>query len=114
MAFTPKILIDTQQLTNSTATYYTCPTATTAQANTLVLFNNHTSNVGINLFLVPSGGSAGADTQIYDEGTNGMVLVPNETRKINLDQILTPGDTIQADASTTTVVTIRLSGVEFT
>lgn len=114
MAVTPKKLIDTQQLTNSTATYYTCPTGTVTQAGTLILFNNHTANVGVNLYLVPSGGSAGADTQIYDSGTNGIVLVPNETRKINIDQTLTAADTIQADASVTTVVTIRLSGVEFT
>lgn len=114
MAFTPKTFIDTQQLTDSTATYYTTPTATVSQAGTLVVFNNHTANVGVNLFLVPNGGSAGASTKLYDEGTNGLVLVPNETRKINLDQIMAAGDTIQADASVTAVVTIRLSGVEFT
>ena len=113
MAFTAKKLIDSQQLTDSVATYYPCPVNTTAQAGELVLCNHHTAAVGVDLYLVPSGGSPTAANQLFKNGSNGLILAPNETRQIALNQVLTAGDTIRGLASVTAVVTIRLSGVEF-
>lgn len=114
MAFTPTIFIDSQQITDSAVTYYTGPVGTISQTGELVLFNNHTENVGVNIHLVPSGDSAVAANQLYGEDTNGLVLVPNETRRINLNQTITTGDTIEMSASVTEVITARMSGVEFT
>jgi hypothetical protein len=114
MGFTPKVLIDSQTLTDAIATYYTGVASTIAQTGELVLYNGHTANVGVNIHLVPSGDSAVAANQLYDEATNGLVLVPQETRRINLNQTLSTGDTIEMSASVTAVITARMSGVEFT
>jgi hypothetical protein len=110
---TAKALCDGVGLTNSTATYYTVPASTTTKVQEIVLSNSHTSPVTVDIYFVPSGGSAAYTNQIYiGDATAGLVLASKETKTIGLNSNLGASTTIQAKASTTTVVGMRISGYE--
>lgn len=111
MAVTPKRLIAGSQLTTSAATYYTA-TAVKARIDALVLTNTSAGAVTATVYLVPSGGSAGASNCILSArslAAGESYVVPGA-----LGQWLDSGGTIQALASSATSITIVASGVEST
>jgi hypothetical protein len=115
---TPKV-VPTALLTNSTATLYTTPSTTTpigaiarAKLTSIVFCNTDSSARTVTLYLVASGGTAGVSntilagasipagkTWVFDVGHDGIPLGN--------------GETIQGRASVTSVVSYRISVVEF-
>lgn len=111
MAVTPKKLFDPQMLTGSAATYYTVPANTKTLIKKLTLTNTDSVARTITLHLVPTGGSASATNMILD--ARGVATLDTLEAFEVEGQLLNAGDTIQALASTTSVVNIQASGVEF-
>lgn len=75
MTTTAKRLISGSQMTGAAATYYTAGTLTKAVIKRLVLCNTTAGAVACTLYLVPSGGSAGATNTI----TSARTLAAGET-----------------------------------
>lgn len=92
------------QLGTGATTVYT---STNNSAMTAIYFmNNHSSAVTVQIYIVPSGDSAAADTQIVkDLSIDAGDTYVFDTEKI----ILANGDTLQAAASTGSVVTVTVS-----
>jgi hypothetical protein len=107
---TPKPLVQGTLLTNSLATYYTVPGSTTATVRAITLCNTDSVARTVSLHLIASGGSAGALNQIFkDVSLNaGETLIDDSTRALNA------GDFLQAVASVTGVVALRVDGAEIT
>lgn len=112
MAATPKTLIVGTLLTNALVSLYTVPANTTTRANAFIMTNHDTSARSVTLNIVESGDTAADKNEILDP--TGYVLAPGEMRGIDLDQVITAGGFIQAMADVTSVVSLRVSGVEFT
>jgi hypothetical protein len=107
---TPKRLIAGSALTASTATYYTVPTSTTTIVKELKLCNTDTATRTVDVYEVASGGTAAATNQIFQD----LALVAGETKIFSLSSVLLAGATIQAVASSASVVHIDASGYEVT
>jgi hypothetical protein len=110
MAVTAKRLITPAQLTTSAATYYTTPANTRTVIKKLTLTNSTTTPRLVTVYLVPSGGTAGATNILTSTRTVGA----NQTWDCTDAQghVLEAGATIQALADGATAVTIHGSGVE--
>ena len=111
MAVSPKRLIAGSQLTNAAATYYTA-TGVKARIDALVLSNTTAGAVTATVYLVPSGGSAGASNCILSArslAAGESYVVPGA-----IGQWLEAGGTIQALAGANASITIVASGVEST
>lgn len=110
MSVTPKKLITPAQLTASAATYYTVPANTKARITKLTFTNSDTTARTMTLYLVPSGGSAGV-TNIL---TKAFPIGPGATYEAFEAEghVLSTGDTIQALADVTSMVTVQGSGIE--
>lgn len=87
----------TQQLVGASAT--TIFTATQESATTSIfLMNNNASARTVQIYIVPSGGSASATTQIIKD----LSIDGADTYIINTEKlILSTGDTVQVTASAT-------------
>jgi hypothetical protein len=101
----PKRLIDGSQLTGSAATYYTSPALTKTRIQKLVFCNTTAGAVAVTLYLIPSGGSAGATNTVWSAKT----LAAGETRECYEAEghVLEAGGFIQALGLN---VTIQASG----
>ena len=105
------------QLTGSTVTLYTAPTGSIAGATsqkarlTEILFANNDSVARtITLYLVESGGTANAARTVMP-----AVSIPaNTTWRQEFNTPLESGETVQGKASTTAVITYRISVEELT
>lgn len=91
-------------VTTSTQTIYTAPSNSTniqsgyatAELNGLTICNTTSSSVNINVYIVPSGGSAGTGNAII----YGLPINGNDTKLLQgLTEVLAAGDTIQVSAS---------------
>ena len=112
--FTPKRLgtgaggITPVQLTISAATIYTVPSTTTTTIKQILISNVTASDATFTLYLVKTGGTAGATNQIY----GGVKAPANTTIHLDWTQVMTTGDFISAFASTNSAVNITISGIE--
>jgi hypothetical protein len=101
------------QLTGSAAAYYTSP-ATPAPVRSiikkLVFANNSVNAETVTVYLVPNGGSAGVTNIVWVAKT----LAAGETKECfeAENQVLLPGDTLQALASTAAKVTLTGSVIQ--
>ena len=109
MAQTPKRIISGSQLTGSAATYYTAPANTSTVIKKLVLINTTAGAVACTIYLIPSGGSAGATNTLTISRSIGI----NETWSCPdaENMVLPTGGFIQALGLN---VTIMASGIEIT
>ncbi|CAB4184005.1 hypothetical protein UFOVP1362_54 [uncultured Caudovirales phage] len=109
MAVTPKVLIASQQLTNSNATYYTATNVTTF-IDKMTVCNTSGSSVTLTIDLVTALGSAGVSKRII----SARIIAAGDTYLCPeaVGHILAPGDTIQGLAGAVTSLTIRSSGRE--
>jgi hypothetical protein len=99
MATTAKVLAR-GTLTDANATLYTVPTATKAIVTSIVLCNTDTSARTVDLEL--------DGVMIAD----GLTIASSSTIVIDLRQVLDATNLIEGLASTTSVVTYHISGVE--
>lgn len=102
-------------LTDANVAVYTpLSTAVNAKINSASAYNAHSSDLTIDVFIVPSGGagSAAASNTIYENK-----LVPANS-SISLDLLIGKNiigaGSLVAKASTTNLITLAVSGVETT
>ncbi|MDB5054444.1 MAG: hypothetical protein JWM44_2494 [Bacilli bacterium] len=104
---TPKKLYGAQPST-ILATLYTVPAATTEIIKEIVLTNTTATDATITLYLVDSGGTAGATNMLL----NAYPVKAKDTVFISMSEVLATGGTIQGLQGTSGAVTVRISGVE--
>jgi hypothetical protein len=107
---TNKRLVEGSQLTTSVATYYTAPAKTTTLIKKVTATNTSGGAVSLTLYLVPSAGSSGDASTITDAKAIGAGATYEAYEAEN--QVLMPGDSIQALADANTSVTLMVSGIE--
>ena len=112
MAVTPKLMVTGTLLTNALATLYTTPVNTVSKVNEIILTNHDTVARTVAMNMIDLAGSASDANEVID--ATGWTLSAGETRFIGLDQVLEAGGFIQALADVTSVVSIRISGIEIT
>lgn len=107
---TNKKLVEGSQLTTSAATYYTAPANTTTIIKKVTITNTSSGAVTVTIYLVPSGGSAGAANTI----TSAKSIAAGATYEAYEveNQVLMTSDSIQALASAATSLTLQASGIE--
>lgn len=88
-------------------TVYTVPTLTRALVKTIDLCNTSATTLTVTVYLVESGGTAGAANTIIP----GITIVANGIFQWTGTQVLNAGDKIQATASGSGI-TINTSGAE--
>jgi hypothetical protein len=103
--YTPKLLNTTVVLTASAVTVYTVPGSTVGVIRTIMLTNTDSS---ARTFTVSVGTDA-AGTRIFQ----AVSLAAGETKIYNVWLAMPAATIVQAYASVTTVVNIRLSGYEY-
>jgi len=110
MTVTPKKLFTPATLTNSAATYYTVPASTKTVLKKVSFTNTDTVPRTVTLYLVESGGSAGASNIII----SAKAIAPGDTYEAYEVEghIMNSGDFIRALASQASVVSMHISGVE--
>ena len=102
-------IIATQQLTGSAVNFYASPAGVWTQIIALGAVNVDTAVHSVTIYIVPTGGSAGAGTTT----TKAFTLLPNQNYngQNEYGMVLNPGDSIWALADTTSVVNILASGL---
>lgn len=107
MTTTAKRMVNGSALTASAATYYTAPTATRAIIKSAAIVNTTAAAVQATVYLVPSGGTAGATNAVI----NLRSLAPNETYSCPelINHVIEPAGSIQAFGDGLTLV---VSGAE--
>src|SRR5919108_1543290 len=109
MAVRPVAAVEGVQLTTSTATYYTA-TNKKFTIDKATVTNTTAGAVTFDLYLVPTGGSAGATNQLYK--TQSVASNASLTLDAIIGHTLENGGTIQAVASAATSLALRISGRE--
>ena len=111
MAITPVKMAAGSALTGSLATYYTVP-ATTRQAivKEIEFCNTDTVARTVTLHIIPSGGTAAVANEIY----SAITIQAGETKNFSRSTVMVAGGFIQAVASSAAVVSMSISGVEYT
>lgn len=112
MALALNRLIDPVQVTNALVTYYTSPVNQYTLIKKGLAVNTDTAARTFTLEIIKSGGTAGAASIVL----NAVTIAPGQTRELFEveNQILNPGDFIQAMADTGAKVSFSLSGVVVT
>jgi hypothetical protein len=110
MATTNTSLAEGSQLTAATATYYTSPANTTTIIKKLTVTNTSASAATLTLYLVASGGSAGASKTV----TSAKAIAAGATYEAfeAENHVLLPGDTLQALSGTASALTLKASGIQ--
>ena len=98
-------------LTASAATYYTIPASRQAISIHILICNISAAMRTYDLHLVPTGGSESTTNQIVNGTDPATSLAIGETVELQINQFLGAGDTIQALASATSSVNIKISCV---
>lgn len=111
MAVTPKKLVAAQQLTASAATYYTA-TNVTARIDNFTLTNTDSSARTVDVHIIAPAGSATAANKIID--AKSISAHETYTCPEMIGKYIPSGYFMQALASTATVVTIDVNGIEIT
>lgn len=107
MTTTAKRLVPGSALTGSAATYYTAPTLTRAVTKSAQLTNTTAGAVACTVYIVPSGGAAGATNTVISARSVAAGETYNCPEMIN--QVIEAGGTIQALGNG---VTLTVSGIE--
>ena len=97
------------------ATLYTAPANTTnnpapgatAILKSMLICNTTAAAATITLYIVPSGGAAGAANAIY----YALSIAANTTQQVDLEQYLEAGDFLAGLQGTASALTVILSGV---
>lgn len=111
MAITPKKMVAGSALTASAATYYTVDTTVKQAIVKEVEFcNTDTAPRAVTLYIIPSGGSAAVANEVYA----AMTIQAGETKNFSRSTVMLPGGFLQALADSAGVVSINVSGVEYT
>jgi hypothetical protein len=110
---TVKRLVPGSALTAALVTYYTVPAATSTIVKEIILCNTDVVARTVDIHFIPSAGTAAVANQILD-GSNNANLQAGETKMFNLSSVLPTGYFIQAVASSATVVSMNVSGIEVT
>lgn len=105
--YTPARLYQGQP-TASYATVYTA-TGKSAIVKEIVVCNPTSGSVALDLSLVASGGTAGVSNNVIANA----VIPPYTIVVYTMSQVLAPSGFISLKASTTTTLTVTISGVEF-
>jgi hypothetical protein len=111
---TPQRLYQGQPATTE-AELYTAPANTTnnpspgatAILKSMVICNTTASAATLTLYLVPSGGSAGAGNMLY----NALSVAAGATTVIDLEQYMEAGEFLAGLQGTASALTVTLSGV---
>lgn len=106
----PKQLVAGSQLTTSAASYYTVPANTITTISACTLINSTATARTATVYLVPSGGSAGATNVILSARTIAAGESYNVAAAIG--QSIPAGASIQALADAGTAITLVASGYE--
>lgn len=107
MKTTAKRLVPGSQLTGAAATYYTAPALTRAIVKSAQLTNTTGGAVACTVYIVPSGGAAGASNTAISARTIAAGETYNCPELVNA--VIEAGGTIQALGLS---VTLTASGVE--
>ncbi len=110
MATTNRSLCEGSQLTTAAVPYYTAPANTATLIKKLTITNTSASAAQATVYLVPSGGTAGAANTV----TSARSIAPGVTYEAYEaeNHVLASGDSLQALASATGALTIKASGIE--
>jgi hypothetical protein len=96
-------------ITDSVSTLYTVPTGLQLiHVDGIFCNSDTTTERTINLYFVPTGGTAGISNQIINGVVGVSGLRGGDTGFLSVDSMLAAGDTIQAIASVTNLVSYRL------
>lgn len=112
MAVVATTLVQSTNLANVAAVYYTGQSSTTAVVKQFTLTNEGTTPVTVSVWITSTITAPAASTLVVNE----RVLGPNETWSAwpMLGQTISPGYSIQAKASLAGAVSIRVSGILIT
>lgn len=104
-----KALLGTKYAEDALTTQYTVATGTYVLIDGITLANDTASGETIDVYIVPSGGSATAATKTF-----ATVTVPAaSTVRIGAGEWLNAGDSIRTQATTASTINIRISGRVF-
>lgn len=114
MGVNVKRLVSPGYLATTAATAYTVLPNKVAKDLELHFVNTDTTNtIGVTVYLVPTGGTAGAtNTFLSESGAGAFLLSPGEARPWGTEQALTAGDFVAWKASVASKVVAHLSGKE--
>jgi hypothetical protein len=112
MATTVKRLVNGSQLTASAATYYTAGANTKAVIKAASLVNTTAGAVTATVYLISSGGTAGATNTLISAKSIAAGETYNCPELVN--HVLEAAGFIQALAGSATAITLVVSGVEVT
>jgi hypothetical protein len=108
-SYTIKRLTNPTQLgTSASAIYTVSGVGLSVAVKQLLVSNVSASSVNFSMHVVPTGGIAGATNLMAP----AIAIAPNSFITINLDQVLTNGDSISAFASATSSINVMISGYE--
>lgn len=108
MANTAKRLGGPVQPGTGVSTAYTVPAATTTILKSMDFCNTGTAAVSLNVYIVPSGGTASAANAMMSS-----LSIPNASNEgWEGEMVLNTGDTIQHSASVAASITAFYNGVE--
>lgn len=109
MAFAYAALKEIGYIPAAAAAVFTNPAAKTSYARLFIIHNGNTTAEVVKLYAVPNGGSADGSNKFYEE-----TLAAGATRIFDLAApgLIIPdeGDTIQAETTTASKVTIQIMG----
>lgn len=89
------------------------PGSKTWQVKEILLMNDHSAQVLLDIYGIPSGGSATATNKLFKGASPyGIALEAGETKIFSLENILPTGAFFQMQASVNNVVSVRASGLE--
>lgn len=109
MPITQKRLGGPSQLTASSATYYTVPSATTTIVKQIILTNTTASAKTVTVRLY----TTGTENNTFDI-LSAMSIGANETVAFNCSMVMAATETIKALCSSATSVNIAIFGIEET
>ena len=114
MTITPVRMASAAYIPTSLTTLYTCPSSTVNGAVVRkAVFNNVSgTSASFTLYVVPTGGTAGASNQVISSVTVQNGSEPYIAAELG-NLVLNPGDTIQALASTASAIVAMISGFTF-
>lgn len=88
------------------ATVYTVPAATDVAVKTFLLCNTTTTAATVTIYVVPTGGTAGATNTVVA----ALTVAANQTVTIQADIYMTTGDFLAALQGTAAAITVSISG----
>ena len=106
--FTPTRFSGPALLTTSVATQFTVGSGKKNVLKQIILNNTSVSPVSVTVHVVPSAGTAGASNAIV----SSLVIGPTSQIIWSADIPMNAGETLQAVASTASVMTMTTTGIE--